>query len=164
MHRMSHSTVPPAPRRNPSRATKTESVATRPFFYKEVKNLLLPRQEYFRVDHYKHNDRFRPKAKQCNKEMIGQHIAKYLLMRGAWAVWFHHGSSQFIIARKKDFVGYDIEGAAEGESKFTGYAALAEWAFESEGNIYQKSLDNADGTAFLNGIGCDKDDVDKIFA
>ena len=86
-----------------------------------------------------------------------------MLSRGDWVVWFHHDSSQFVIARKANFVSYAIEGAEEGVSKFTGLSALAEWAFDSEDTIYQKSLENADGKAFLNGIGCDKDDLDKLF-
>ena len=46
----------------------------------------------------------------------------------------------------------------------TSYAALAEWAFESEDDIYQESLKKkVDGTVFLNGIDCDKVDLDKLF-
>ena len=149
-------------RRNPSRATKMGGMPTPSLFYKESLKVIPTRQEYSRVLQYTCNDQF--EAKQCSKEMIGQHIAKYLLSRGDWVVWFHHDSSQFVIARKANFTAYEIEEAEEGENKFTGYAALAEWAFESEDDIYQESLKKkVDGTVFLNGIDCDKVDLDKLF-
>lgn len=150
-------------RRNPPRNTK--KMGRKPFlFYKECCETIPARQDaYSRVTRYICNDQFC--RKECNKEMIGQHVSKYLQSRGDWVVWFHHESSQFIIARRKSFSGYDIDGAEEGKDKFTGYAALAEWAFKfEEGNIYEESLKKkADGEAFLNGVDCDKDDLDKLF-
>jgi len=38
---------------------------------------------------------------EFSKEMTGQHVAKYLHDEGqGWVNWFHHDSSQFVIARK----------------------------------------------------------------
>jgi len=43
------------------------------------------------------------------KEVICQHVAKYLHDEGkGWVDWFHHDSSQFVIARKRIFSAYDI--------------------------------------------------------
>eukprot|EP00985_Skeletonema_marinoi_P010130 scaffold4775_cov82-Skeletonema_marinoi.AAC.1 len=146
----------PTPRRTPSRATKRCKSMTS-LFYKESLQVILAKQDYSRVMEYTcydyDYDQLLPK--EFSKEMIGQHVAKYLHDEGqGWVNWFHHDSSQFVIARKTTFSGYDIEGAEEGKDRFIGYAALAEWAFKE--GIYQKK-------AFLDEVGLEEDDLNKLF-
>eukprot|EP00985_Skeletonema_marinoi_P005027 scaffold2180_cov98-Skeletonema_marinoi.AAC.7 len=146
------------PRRTPSRATKRCKSMTS-LFYKESLQVILAKQDYSRVMEYKcydyDYDQLLPNANEITKEMIGQHVAKYLHDEGqGWVNWFHHDSSQFVIARKTTFSGYDIEGAEEGKDRFIGYAALAEWAFKE--GIYQKK-------AFLDEVGLEEDDLNKLF-
>jgi hypothetical protein len=122
-------------------------------FYKENLQALTARPDYSRVTQYTYSDKL---PKECTKEVLGQHVAKYLHDGGlGWVIWFHHDSSQFIIAKKAAFSGYDIEEAEEGKGRFIGYAALAEWAFKE--GIYEKSLKNRDGEAFLDEVGIEDD-------
>ena len=131
-------------------------------FYKEILQVIgLAQHDYSRVVEYTcydYDQLLLPNQllpKEITKEMIGQHVAKYLHDEGqGWVNWFHHDSSQFVIARKKTFSGYDIEGAEEGKDRFIGYAALAEWAFKE--GIYQKK-------AFLDEVGLEEDDLNKLF-
>jgi len=152
------------PRRTPSRATKRCKSMTSLFYKESLQVIGIAQQDYSRVVEYTcydyDYDQLLPK--EFSKEMIGQHVAKYLHDEGqGWVNWFHHGSSQFVIARKKSFSGYDIEGAEEGKDRFIGYAALAEWAFKE--GIYQKSIKTADGKAFLDEVGLEEDDLNKLF-
>ncbi len=147
----------PVPRRNPPRVTKTKRTTS--LTYKERLEAIPTRQDYSRVSQYDYNDQFDPK--ECTLTMIGQHIAKYLLARGDWVVWYHPDSSQFIIARKENFSGYDIEGAELGNAKFIGYTALAQWAFKE--GIFQKSLKTEEGRTFLNVVQRKEDDLNKLF-
>ena len=151
-----HSHHKPSPRRTPTRAAK--KINSMPsLFYKEVLKALDTRQGYSRVMQY--NSSHQKLPEDCTKEVIGQHVAKHLQGLG-WVIWFHYDSSQFIIAKTKAFFGYNIEAAEEGKDRFIGYAAFAEWAFKE--GIYEESLENADGKAFLDGVGLENDPY-KLF-
>eukprot|EP00984_Skeletonema_dohrnii_P004323 scaffold1532_cov111-Skeletonema_dohrnii-CCMP3373.AAC.3 len=150
------------PRRTPSRATKRCKSMTSLFYKESLQVIGIAQQDYSRVMEYTCYDYDQLLPKEFSREMIGQHVAKYLHDEGqGWVNWFHHESSQFVIARKKSFSGYDIEGAEEGKDRFIGYAALAEWAFRE--GIYQKSIKTADGKAFLDEVGLEEDDLNKLF-
>ena len=56
---------------------------------------------------------------------------------------------------------YRYRGSKEGKDQFLGYAALSEWAFKE--GIYQKSIKTADGIAFLEEVGLEEDDLNKLF-
>ena len=133
-------------RRQPSRATKSRY--NNSLFYKER---LVPtaREDYRRVEYCDYSsDKF---PDQCTKEMIGQHVARYLLNTKKWVVWFRLSTSEYVIAKKDAFRDYSIEEAELGKCRFIGYASLAEWAFREE--IYEKSIQDADGKVFLEAVG-----------
>lgn len=128
-------------------------------FYTE--RIELVREDYSRVIRFVENPKFQlSTAKERNKEVIGQHVAKYLHESGQWAVWFHKHSSQFTIAYKDGFSDYGIEAAEEGKERFTGYASLAEWAYKE--GIYAKSVCTSEGKVFLQAVGL-TDNPDKPF-
>jgi hypothetical protein len=133
-------------RRRLSRATKSRPKKS--LFYKER---LRPtaREDYHRVDHYNYSSGQFPD--HCTEEMIGQHVARYLLNTTKWVVWFRLSTSEYVIAKREAFSSYNIEEAELGKCRFIGYASLAEWAFQE--GIYEQSIQDADGKVFLEAVG-----------
>ena len=135
-------------RRQPSRATKSRH--NNSLFYKErLAPTATAIEDYRRVDYHDYSsDKF---PDQCTKEMIGQHVARYLLNTAKWVVWFRLSTFEYVIAKKEAFRDYSIEEAELGKCRFIGYASLAEWAFQE--GIYEQSIQDADGKVFLGAVG-----------